>query len=109
MLSKDYIRTARAKGQRERWVIIRHALRNSLMAPLTIIGMQVGYLLGGAIIVEVIFFFPGMGRLLLEAGIDQDYSVVQGVALVTSAAFILVNVLIDFLYVIIDPRVRDRQ
>ena len=109
VLSKDYIRTARAKGQRERWVIIRHALRNSLMAPLTIIGMQVGYLLGGAIIVEVIFFFPGMGRLLLEAGIDQDYSVVQGVALVTSAAFILVNVLIDFLYVIIDPRVRDRQ
>ena len=109
VLSKDYIRTARAKGQREGWVIIRHALRNGLMAPMTIIGMQVGYLLGGAIIVEVIFFFPGMGRLLLEAGIDQDYSVVQGVALVTSAAFILVNVLIDFLYVIIDPRIRDSQ
>ena len=107
VLSKDYIRTARAKGQRERWVILRHALRNSLMAPLTIIGMQVGYLLGGAIIVEVIFFFPGMGRLLLEAGIDQDYSVVQGVALVTSVAFILVNVLVDFLYVFIDPRIRD--
>lgn len=109
VLSKDYIRTARAKGQREHWVIIRHALRNSLMAPMTIIGMQVGYLLGGAIIVEVIFFFPGMGRLLLEAGIDQDYSVVQGVALVTATAFILVNVFIDFLYVIIDPRLRDSQ
>ena len=71
--------------------------------------MQIGYLLGGAIIVEVIFFFPGMGRLLLEAGIDQDYSVVQGVALVTSVAFILVNVLVDFIYVIIDPRVREAQ
>ncbi|MCY3865725.1 MAG: ABC transporter permease [Chloroflexi bacterium] len=107
VLSKDYIRTARAKGQRERWVVLRHALRNSLMAPMTIIGMQVGYLMGGAIIVEVIFFFPGMGRLLLEAGIDQDYSVVQGVALVSAVAFILVNVLIDFLYMLIDPRIRD--
>ena len=109
VLSKDYIRTARAKGQRERWVILRHALRNSLMAPLTIIGMQVGYLMGGAIIVEVIFFFPGMGRLLLEAGIDQDYSVVQGVALVSAVAFILVNVAIDFLYTLIDPRIREWQ
>ena len=109
VLSKDYIRTARAKGQRERWVVLRHALRNSLMAPLTIIGMQVGYLMGGAIIVEVIFFFPGMGRLLLEAGIDQDYSVVQGVAVVSAVAFILVNVLIDFIYTLIDPRIRDLQ
>ena len=109
VLSKDYIRTARAKGQRERWVVLRHALRNSLMAPMTIIGMQVGYLMGGAIIVEVIFFFPGMGRLLLEAGIDQDYSVVQGVALVSAVAFILVNVLVDFLYMLIDPRIRDAQ
>ncbi len=109
VLSKDYIRTARAKGQRERWVVLRHALRNSMMAPMTIIGMQVGYLMGGAIIVEVIFFFPGMGRLLLEAGIDQDYSVVQGVALVSSVAFILVNVLVDFLYMLIDPRIRDSQ
>ncbi len=107
VLSKDYIRTARAKGQRERWIVLRHALRNSLMAPMTIIGMQVGYLMGGAIIVEVIFFFPGMGRLLLEAGIDQDYSVVQGVALVSAVAFILVNVLVDFLYMLIDPRIRD--
>ncbi|MDE2638094.1 MAG: ABC transporter permease [Chloroflexota bacterium] len=107
VLSKDYIRTARAKGQRERWVVLRHALRNSLMAPLTIIGMQIGYLMGGAIIVEVIFFFPGMGRLLLEAGIDQDYSVVQGVALVSAVAFILVNVLVDFVYMLIDPRIRD--
>ena len=107
VMSKDYIRTARAKGQRERWVILRHALRNSLMAPLTIIGMQVGYLMGGAIIVEVIFFFPGMGRLLLEAGIDQDYSVVQGVALVSAVLFILANVFIDFIYVLIDPRVRE--
>ena len=107
VLSKDYIRTARAKGQRERWVIIRHALRNSLMAPMTIIGMQVGYLLGGAIIVETIFFFPGMGRLLLEAGIDQDYSVVQGVALVAALAFVLINVLVDFLYFFIDPRLRE--
>lgn len=109
VLSKDYIRTARAKGQRERWIVLRHALRNSLMAPLTIIGMQVGYLMGGAIIVEVIFFFPGMGRLLLEAGIDQDYSVVQGVALVSAVAFILVNVLVDFVYMLIDPRIRDSQ
>ncbi len=109
VLSKDYIRTARAKGQRERWVILRHALRNSMMAPLTIIGMQVGYLMGGAIIVEVIFFFPGMGRLLLEAGIDQDYSVVQGVAVVSAVAFILVNMAIDFLYTLIDPRIRDWQ
>ena len=109
VLSKDYIRTARAKGQRERWVVLRHALRNSMMAPMTIIGMQVGYLMGGAIIVEVIFFFPGMGRLLLEAGIDQDYSVVQGVALVSSVAFILVNVVVDLLYTLIDPRIRDSQ
>jgi len=109
VLSKDYIRTARAKGQRERWIVLRHALRNSLMAPMTIIGMQVGYLMGGAIIVEVIFFFPGMGRLLLEAGIDQDYSVVQGVAVVSAVAFILVNVVIDFLYTLIDPRIREWQ
>ena len=77
------------------------------MAPMTIIGMQVGYLLGGAIIVETIFFFPGMGRLLLEAGIDQDYSVVQGVALVAALAFVLINVLVDFLYFFIDPRLRE--
>ena len=106
VLGKDYVRTARGKGLPSARIIIRHALRNALAAPLTVLGMQIGYLLGGAIVVETIFYFPGMGRLLMDGAHLRDYSIIQGVVMVTAFAFVLSNILVDLLYAVINPQVR---
>jgi peptide/nickel transport system permease protein len=105
VLSRDYIRTARAKGQRERIVIIRHALRNALIPAVTIVGVQIGGLLSGALIIEQIFALPGIGRLTVQAVLDRDFPLVQGCIIVIALIFVLANLLTDLLYVYLDPRI----
>ncbi len=106
VLGRDYIRTARAKGLSERVVIYRHALRNALIPVLTVIGLQFGSLLGGAVIIEQVFSLPGVGRFALEGINLRDYPVVQGTVLFIAAVAVLVNLLIDLLYTLVDPRIR---
>jgi peptide/nickel transport system permease protein len=106
VLGQDYVRTARAKGLRERWVINRHALRNALIPVITVIGFQAGYLLGGTVVIEDVFALPGMGRLALNAIAQRDYPVVQGVVLIIALLFVLSNIVVDVLYAYVDPRVR---
>ena len=103
---QDYIRTARAKGVIERLVIFKHAMRNALVPVVTIVGLQFGALLGGAILTETVFAWPGMGRLIVEAIFARDYPLVQGGVLLAAAAFVLVNLVVDLLYSFIDPRIR---
>lgn len=105
VLSQDYIRTARAKGMKQWMVIWRHALRNALLPVITILGLQVGYLLGGAVIVESIFAWPGIGRLTVNAILARDFPLVQGCVLVIASMFAFVNLLTDISYAIIDPRI----
>jgi peptide/nickel transport system permease protein len=105
-LGQDYIRTARAKGASERLVVYGHALRNALIPYITSVGIMTGYLLGGAIVVEQVFAIPGLGRLILGAIAERNYPVIQATILVVTFAFVLVNFLVDCLYLIIDPRVR---
>ena len=102
---QDYVRTARAKGSQERTVIIRHALKNALIPIITVIGLQFGALLGGAILTETTFAWPGLGRLLVNAITARDYPVVQGIALTFAIAFTAVNLLVDLLYAYVDPRI----
>ena len=106
VLGRDYVRTARAKGLRERVVIGRHALRNALIPVITVVGFQAGYLLGGTVVIEEVFALPGMGRLALNAISQRDYPVVQGVVLIIACLFVLTNILVDLLYAYVDPRVR---
>lgn len=106
VLEEDYVRTARAKGQRERLVIYRHAFRNALLPIVTIIGLQFGNALGGAVITETIYGWPGMGRLVVQAIGQRDFPVVQGAVLVLALLFSLVNVVVDLTYALIDPRIR---
>ena len=106
VLREDYIRTAWSKGMRERVVISRHALRNALIPVITIMGGQLGFLLGGLVVIETIFSLPGMGRLMFNAINQRDYPVIQGVTLVMAAIFIIVNLLVDLAYAVIDPRIR---
>ena len=106
MLGRDFIRTARAKGLAEPRVLYRHALRNALIPVVTVVGLQFGTLLGGAVIIEQVFSLPGVGRFALEGINLRDYPVVQGAVLLISAAFIVVNLLVDVLYSLIDPRIR---
>jgi peptide/nickel transport system permease protein len=105
-LSSDYVRTARAKGLRTSVVLVRHALRNALIPITTIIGLQFGTLLAGAIVTETIFSWPGIGRLTVQAISARDYPLLQGCILVIALSYVLVNLLTDFLYSLIDPRVR---
>ena len=105
-LGADYIRTARAKGLGAAAVVTRHALRNSLIVVVTILGIQVGYLLSGAVVVEEIFSVPGVGRMLLNAINQRDYALVQGAVLVVALLFVTVNTLVDALYGWLDPRIR---
>ncbi|UQN08723.1 ABC transporter permease [Deinococcus sp. QL22] len=105
VLSQDYIRTARAKGLRAGTVIMRHALRNAMIPVVTVIGLQVGNLLGGAVIIEQLFGLPGVGRFALEGINLRDYPVVQGAVLWIAMSFVLVNVVVDLLYSVIDRRV----
>jgi len=106
MLGQDYARTARAKGLAEAAVIGRHVLRNAIIPILTVIGLNVGTLLSGAVVAETVFTRPGLGRLALEAILARDYPVIQGVVLVSSFAVLLLNLLVDLLYGVADPRVR---
>ncbi len=105
-LNEDYIRTARAKGLSERLVIWRHALRNSLLPVITLLGLQLGVLLGGAVITEVVFSWPGLGSLTIEAIQRRDYPVVQACVLLISLAYVVVNTFTDLVYGWLDPRVR---
>lgn len=109
VLRDEYITTARAKGLKEKAVILRHALRNALIPIVTIIGLQSGALLSGAIITETIFSWPGIGRLLIQAIETRDYPLVQGCVLVISFSYVLVNLLTDILYAYVDPRIRYGQ
>lgn len=105
-LGQDYIRTARAKGLRERDVVYRHALRNALNPVLTVIGLQVGSLLAGAIVTEKIFSWPGLGQLTLSAISNRDYPLVQGCILAIGLTYVVVNLLTDAAYALADPRMR---
>jgi ABC-type dipeptide/oligopeptide/nickel transport system permease component len=106
MLGEDHVRVARAKGLAYRTVVLKHGLRNSLIPIVTIIGVQFGTLLGGAVIVETVFAWPGIGRLLVDAVNDRDFPLVQGIVLFVSFAFVIVNLVVDLLYAVLDPRVR---
>ncbi len=105
-LHQDYVRTARAKGLWEPGVVVRHAFRNALLPVITIVGLQFGFLLSGAVVTESIFSLPGMGRLLVDAILGRDFPVVQGAVLMLALTFVLTNLLVDIAYAAVDPRVR---
>ena len=105
VMGQDYIKTARAKGLAERTVIVAHALRNALIPTVTVLGLQIGQLLGGALIIEEIFSLPGVGRLTIHAVYDRDFPLVQGAVLFIAMVFSMVNLLVDILYVYLDPRI----
>jgi peptide/nickel transport system permease protein len=108
VLSADYVRTARAKGLAQKAVVLRHALRNGLIPVVTILGLQMGALMGGAVVTEQIFVLPGFGRLIVEAVFTRDYPVVQGVVLITASSYVLINLLVDLSYTVLNPRIRIR-
>lgn len=108
VLEQPFIRTARAKGQGEQWVLWRHALPNAALPILTLLGLQLGALLAGAVITETVFAWPGIGTLLMSAIAQRDYPLVQGCVLLISASYVLINRLTDLLYGLLDPRVRNR-
>src|SRR5262249_2783431 len=106
VLGADYIRTAYSKGLRGRAVIFRHAIRNGLIPGVTILGLQMGALMGGAVVTEQIFVVPGFGRLIVESVFTRDYPLVQGVVLITASAYVLINLLVDISYSLLNPRIR---
>jgi peptide/nickel transport system permease protein len=105
-MGEDYIRTARSKGVRERWVVVIHALRNSLLPVVTILGLRIGRILGGAVIIETMFSWPGVGQLAVSSLQRADYPVIMAVVMISSAAVIIANLLTDIAYSYIDPRIR---
>jgi peptide/nickel transport system permease protein len=106
VLRQDYVRTARAKGVAERVVVSRHALRNALIPVATVVGLQLGTLVSGAVLTENVFAWPGVGRLLVDAVLARDYPVVQGAVLLIATTFVVLNLLVDVLYALLDPRIR---
>jgi peptide/nickel transport system permease protein len=108
MRSHDHVRTARAKGLPENRVILKHVLRNALIPVVTVIGLQLGLLLSGAVLTESIFALPGLGRLMINSILFRDYPVVQAAALLTAAVFVVVNLIVDISYAWLDPRIRYR-
>jgi peptide/nickel transport system permease protein len=106
VLSSDYVRTARAKGLSRQVVIWKHCLRNAMLPVLTILGLQFAFLLAGTIIIENVFYLPGLGRLVFQAITQRDLIVVQSVVMLLVAAVIIVNLLVDISYAIVDPRLR---
>ena len=108
VLSADYIRTARSKGLAGRAVVLRHALRNGLIPVVTILGLQMGALMSGAVVTEQIFVIPGFGRLIVEAVFTRDYPIVQGVVLITASSYVLINLAVDMSYSLLNPRIRIR-
>jgi len=105
VLSLDYIRTARAKGLKEQVIIYKHALKNALIPLVTVAGMQFGFLIGGTVIIETVFAWPGLGRLVIQAIFGRDYPLVQGIVFVFSIIFVGINLLVDILYVYLDPQI----
>jgi peptide/nickel transport system permease protein len=108
VLSSDYVRTARAKGARERDVVLKHALRNALIPIITLGALELGTLLSGAVLTEQVFTIPGFGKLIVDAVFNRDYAVVQGVVLFTATAYIVLNLLADIAYAWVNPRIRIR-
>jgi ABC-type dipeptide/oligopeptide/nickel transport system permease component len=109
VLHEDYVRTARAKGLQERVVVVRHALRSALVPVVTVVGLQFGRLLGGAVVVESVFAWPGVGRLIIQAVEQRDYTVVQAALLWLVVVFLLINLITDIAYAFLDPRIRLTQ
>ena len=106
VIRQDYIRTARSKGLPERVVINRHALRNALIPILTLLGLRIGWVVGGSVVVEIVFARPGLGRLMVDSNLARDYPVVQGVMVVLTTCIILGNLVADILYAVVDPRIK---
>jgi peptide/nickel transport system permease protein len=106
VLGQDYVRTARAKGVVEAGVVLRHALKNALIPIVTVVGVQAGYLLGGAVLTETVFAWPGVGTLMVQGILARDFPLVQGCVLVVALSFVLVNLAVDLLYAWLDPRIR---
>ncbi len=106
VLSTDYVRTARAKGLTQRHVLVRHALQNTLIPVITVVGLSVGGLLGGAVITESIFHLPGVGSLAIDAISNRDYPMIQGTVILVAASFVFVNLIVDIIYAFVDPRIR---
>lgn len=106
VLRQDYVRTARAKGLAEPSVVRRHALRNALIPVVTVVGLQLGTLLSGAVLTESVFAWPGVGRLLVDAVLARDYPVIQGAVLLIATTFVALNVVVDMVYAVLDPRIR---
>jgi len=109
VLSEDYVRTARAKGLHGAWVVVRHALRNALIPVVTVLGLQLASLIGGSVVIETVFAWPGVGSLAVEAIAGRDFPIVQAVVLLSSAVFVSINLLVDVSYAILDPRVEIAQ
>jgi ABC-type dipeptide/oligopeptide/nickel transport system permease component len=105
-LNQDYTTTARSKGLKENVVVIKHALKNALIPIVTVVGLQFGLLLGGAVLTETVFAWPGLGRLIVDSILARDYPVIQGTILIFGLLYILVNLAVDILYALIDPRIR---
>jgi ABC-type dipeptide/oligopeptide/nickel transport system permease component len=105
-VGQDFVRAARARGESERSIVLRHALKNALVPVLSIVGLRFGNLIAGAVLVESVFAIPGVGRLLVDAVLWRDYPMVQGTMLFVAALFILVNAATDILYAVVDPRIR---
>ncbi len=106
ILGREFIRTGRAKGLAERVVVLRHALKNATIPVLTVIGLQIGTLLGGAVITESIFAWPGMGKLVVDAIFFRDFPVVQTILILSATIFVVINLVVDLLYIVVDPRIR---
>ena len=106
VLNQEFVQTARAKGLRERVVVIRHALKNALIPVITVVGLQVGQLLSGAVLTETVFAWPGIGRFMVDSIQARDFPIVQGGVLLTATTFVAVNLLVDLLYGVVDPRIR---
>ena len=109
VLSEDYMRTARAKGVSETWVVLKHGLRNAMIPVVTMMGLQFGFLLGGSIVVEKVFNWPGLGRLLVDSVEMRDYPVIQAEILLFSLEFILINLVVDVLHAAINPAIRYKK
>ena len=109
VIREDYIRTARAKGLRERMVVWRHALRNTMLPVITLSGVLFGFMLGGSVVLEQAFNVPGLGRAMVEAFVDVDYIVIQNLVLLYGVVFVVINLLIDISYAWLDPRIRYGQ
>ena len=105
-MKEDYIRTARAKGLREKTVIWKHAFRNAMISVVTVVGLQFGFLLGGSVVTESVFAFPGLGSLLVESVNYRDYNAIQSLILIFSLHFIVINLVVDILYALLNPEIK---